>query len=181
MKSFRFRLERVLSWRRTQLALEEAALETLRADLRAIETAVADLARRDPAAMSAKSHSFISGPDIAVLARFREWAAREEKNLRSRLLECKRQIEQRSLSVREANRKVRLTELLKERKRESWDSAVNRELEQLAGESAVSVWRRDRLQSQQDDWLGSPGALPYSEPNAAAPEHAGRPRTSSIT
>ena len=43
----------------------------------------------------------------------------------------------------EAERKVRLVERLKERRYKSWTDEANRQLEELAGESAIAGWRRD--------------------------------------
>ena len=39
---------------------------------------------------------------------------------------------------------------MKERRRASWDAEFNLELEQLAGESALSVWRREKGQADRD-------------------------------
>ncbi|HXJ40876.1 MAG TPA: hypothetical protein VNH18_16465 [Bryobacteraceae bacterium] len=145
MKAFRFPLERVLAWRRTQLALEEAALERLRSDLHAIEMAIADVARRDEGAADAMRRTrSVSGPEVADLAKFCDWARLEGQRLKVRATDCKRQIERKTLSVTEARQKVRLVERLKAQRRDSWDVEFNRELEQLAGESAISGWRRDR-------------------------------------
>lgn len=149
MNAFRFRLAKVLSWRQTQLALQEADLERLRSDLRTIETAIAALGRRDEAATGRmRKMQSASGSDIAEIARFRAWVAREEKALRARSVECGRQIAIRSQAVTEARRQVELVERMKERRRESWDAEFNLELDQLAGESALSVWRREKGQSR---------------------------------
>jgi flagellar biosynthesis chaperone FliJ len=129
-----------------QLSLEEADLERLRANLIAIEGEIAELAKREETANEAMRRTqSITGSGVADVARFRTWVTRERKALKSKMAECRQQVEARSLAVSEARRKVRLVERLKERRQESWTDEFNFELEQLAGESALSRWRRDQL------------------------------------
>ena len=143
MRPFQFRLEKVLSWRETQLALEEADLERLRSDLRGIQTAIEALTLRDEAATERmRGMRSASGSEMAEIARYHDWVLQEEKTLRSRVAECGRQIEQRTEAVTEARRKVQLLERMKERRKEVWDAESDLELEQLAGESAIGAWRR---------------------------------------
>lgn len=145
MKAFRFALARVLAWRRTQLALEETELERLRSNLRGVEAAISDLGRRDEAETERiRKMQSAPGSDMADLARFRDWVSHEEKTLTLRRIECGRQIEKQSAAVTEARRKVELVERLKDRRRQSWEAEFDLEMEQLAGESALGVWRRGR-------------------------------------
>lgn len=145
MKAFQFRLAKVLSWRRTQLELAEAELERERTALRAVQTAMSELTRRDDAVTEAmRRMSSASGADVADIARFREWMSHETRVLQSRHAECERQIEAGLAAVTEARRKVELLERMKERRRGKWDAEFNLELEQLAGESALAAWRRDK-------------------------------------
>lgn len=145
MRPFRFRLDKVLSWREAQLSLEQSELERLRSDLHSLEAAIGALALRDQAAADrVRRMRSASGSDIAEIARHHEWVLREEKALRSRAAECGRQIEKRSEAVTEARRKVELLERMKDRRKASWNAEFDLELEQLAGESAISAWRRDK-------------------------------------
>jgi flagellar export protein FliJ len=145
MRPFRFRLEKVLSWREAQLAMEEADLERLRSDLHSIEAAIDALTLRDQAATERmRRMRSAQGSEIADIARYHDWVLREEKTLRSRVAECGVQIEKRTEAVTEARRKVELLERMKERRRHSWDAETDRELEQLAGESAIGAWRREK-------------------------------------
>lgn len=151
MKPFRFTLEKVLSWRQAQLALEEAGLERLRSDLRNIQAAILELARRDEAETERlRKMQTTTGSGVLDLARFREWVVREKKILTARSLECGRKIEKQSAVVTEARRKVELIERLKQRRRSAWDAEFNFELEQLAGEAALGMWRRDKGQTRED-------------------------------
>jgi flagellar export protein FliJ len=152
MNAFAFSLERVLAWRRTQLSIEEADLQKLRSELRVMETAVVELANwHDASIASIGKVQAVTGGDIAGLARAQGWTITEEKRLRTKLADCGRRLEQRLETVSEARRKVRLLERLKERRREGWKDEFNRELEQLAGESALIGWRRNQHNSSEAD------------------------------
>jgi hypothetical protein len=143
MKGFRFRLERVLSWRETQLTLAEAKEEQLKGALRATDTAVAELAERRTAAQGTVGRaSMVSGAELDVFERLRVWTNREEKRLANRKLELQRSIEEQNRSVAESRRGVKLVERLKERKHQIWKGEADREIDELAGESAIAQWRR---------------------------------------
>jgi hypothetical protein len=145
MSGFRFSLDRVLSWRQTQLTLAEADFERSRSSLQSIEAEIADLFRRDRAMTeSLRTAQSLSASGMADLRSFREWVIREEKTLRSRFEQCRTRTEMLSTIVTETRRKVRLMERLKERRLEIHDIAFNRELEQMAAESVISAWCRGR-------------------------------------
>ncbi len=144
MSTFRFPLQRVLAWRETQLAIEEADLERLRFELKTVENALEDLATRDAREIEiiqlARS---LQGGEIAGIANARKWVIHERKRLQSRIADCLRGIELKTAALMEARRKVRLMERLKERRLASWTQEENRTLEELAGDSAIASWRRE--------------------------------------
>jgi beta-glucosidase-like glycosyl hydrolase len=143
MKGFQFRLERVLSWRRTQLTLAEAKAEQLKGALCAIDTAMMELARRRTASQEHVSQaSVVSGVELEMLERSRVWTIREERRLAARKLEVQRAIEDQERCVSEARRRVKLVERLKERKHQIWQEEADRESDELASESAIAQWRR---------------------------------------
>lgn len=143
MKSFRFRLERVLSWRGTQLALAEAKAEQLKGGLLAAGQAKIQVVARQAAAQTtALSVPAISGADLVALESARIWTAREEKRLAAQMVEMQRSIEEQNRRVAEARRGVKLVERLKERKLEAWQVEADRELDELSAESAIAQWRR---------------------------------------
>jgi hypothetical protein len=148
MSSFRFPLQRVLSWRETQLSIEEADLDRLRFDLKTVETALEDLELRDAREMEiVECARSLKGGDLAGIASAREWMNLERKRLNARIADCLRGIEVRAAALMEARRKVRLVERLKEHRHATWTEEENHRLEELAGESAVARWRRDQKQS----------------------------------
>jgi hypothetical protein len=143
MRSFRFRLERVLSWRGTQLSLAEAKAEVLIGSLRTTDEAMADVvAGRASAQALLGRASTLTGGDLGVLEASRIWAVREEKKLAARRMELQQSIEVQNRCVAEARRGVKLVERLKERKHENWKTEADHEIDELAAESAIAQWRR---------------------------------------
>jgi hypothetical protein len=143
MNGFRFPLQQVLSWRETQLSIEEAHLERLRLEKNMIESAIADLAAWDARESEVlyRVHP-LTGGDVFGIASTREWIAQEEKRLRLRIADCLRAMEARTAAVTEARRRVRLIQKLKERRQASWNEEMNRQSEELAGDAAIAGWRR---------------------------------------
>jgi flagellar export protein FliJ len=144
MSRFQFPLERVLSWRESQLSIEEADLERLRLELTTVETALKELESRvaKEVELIQCARSFKAG-ELAGIASARKWLVGERKRLQSRVADCHQRIELKTAALMEARRKVRLMERLKERRRASWTLEENRSLEDLAGESAIASWRRE--------------------------------------
>ena len=144
MSSFRFRLDRVLSLREMQLAMEETDLARLRSELNTVESALQALESRE----SAETHALqasrsLKGAEVAAIADTRKWAVHERKRLQTSLADCNRRIELKKASLMEAQRKVRLLERLKEHRQAAWAHEQNRALEELAAESAIGSWRRN--------------------------------------
>ncbi|MEO8591999.1 MAG: hypothetical protein ABI759_01645 [Candidatus Solibacter sp.] len=143
MKSFQFRLERVLSWRGTQLSVEEAKVEQLAGGLRTTDHAMACVVEgRAAAQASVERAATVSGADLRVLEASRLWAVREEKRLAARKVTLKLAIETQNRRVAEARLGVKLVERLKERKYDVWKADASRESDELAAESAIAQWRR---------------------------------------
>jgi hypothetical protein len=148
MKAFRFSLDRVLAWWQTQFTLETAKLERLNADLRAAGHARDEVLRRRAEAQSAVGRSsVVRGSDLRVLETFRVWSIGEEFKLAAHVKKLECAIEEQHRTFAEARRRVRLIERLKERRREDWKAEFDQELEQLAGEFAISQWGRSDKRS----------------------------------
>jgi flagellar export protein FliJ len=144
MSGFRFRLDRVLSLRQTQLATEETELARLLWELNRLEAALQDLHSRESAEAEALQVSrLLRGTDLAGIAGARKWVVDERKRLENSLADCRRRTELKKASLIEAQRKVRLLQRLKERRLAAWTHEQNRAIEELAAESAVGSWRRD--------------------------------------
>lgn len=143
MSPFRFRLERALGWRRTELSREETRLEHLEAELHSVGMAVMTVRERRSGAQHAVADAaVVHGSDLASLEVFRMWALSEEARLARRGAELRKDIAQQKLAVTQARSRVRLLERLRERRHDEWKEEAGRELEALAGESAIAQWRR---------------------------------------
>ena len=58
------------------------------------------------------------------------------------MVELRQSIEVQNRCVAQARRGVELVERLKERKYENWKTEADREIDELAAESAIAQWRR---------------------------------------
>jgi hypothetical protein len=68
MKAFRVRLERVLSWRRTELDLEESRLKQMHAAVVALDRERTELeSARDDAGRSLLARAAVYGADLQLL------------------------------------------------------------------------------------------------------------------
>jgi len=143
VRAFRFRLERVLTWRENELSLAEAKAEQLSNSLIATERALSlALASRTDVQAKVTRDPTLTGAELRALEMARVWAVREEKRLTSRVLELQRSIVEHQRHLAEARRAVKLVERLKERQHGKWRAEADHEVEELAGESAIAQWRR---------------------------------------
>lgn len=130
MKSFRFRLEQVLSWRRTELDLEEGRLKQLHAAVEALDRERTELASAcDDAGRSLLSRAALYGADLQLLASYRDAVKRQSARLEQKRTERQAEIATQKEKLMEARRRFRLLEKLKERKRTEWQYEAERQAE----------------------------------------------------
>jgi len=141
MQSFRFRLERILAWRRKEFEAEQARLGTIAAERQRLEAAQrAILAAWDRSARDLLASGSVDGGDLAALGGFRARLERElEANARLRREAAERLSGQRARTL-EAQRRVRLLEKLRERRLGEWRVSWERELESLANDAFLARW-----------------------------------------
>lgn len=145
MRAFRFRLEKVLAWRRTQLELEDAKLKRQISALAELDRAESELeATAIRSELQVRDWSPISGNDLAALSSFRLHVQNREKEIATRRAEALQQLAAQQQAMLEARRRCRLLERLEERRRAEWQAAADREVEQLAAESYLSGLVRRR-------------------------------------
>ncbi len=143
MQPFRFSLDRVLSWRRTQLGLEEARFKQEIAAMAEIDRLRAEAdAAGVKAEMSVRGRHPVTGADLSALAEFRRAIQARKAEIAARRVEQVRRIAAQEAALMDARRRCRLLERLKERRQEEWRSATGRELEELASESFLAQWAR---------------------------------------
>ena len=148
MTAFRFPLQKALDWRRTQLELAEARVEQQLAALAAIDQARAALDTQGQSAETeVRRFSGLVGGDLSALGSFRLALKGQAVQLVSRREACQKELAARQAAVLEARRRYRLLERLKERRLAEWQSAADRELDELAADSYLAQWSRRRISS----------------------------------
>jgi flagellar biosynthesis chaperone FliJ len=143
MKRFHFPLERVLGYRQTQARMEEAKLERLHAELRAIRAAETALWReREAEEQSLVSAPSATGTELAALAQYRFAAARRLRQMEHARAQCNQRIAAQMLETARARRAARLLEKLRDRRAEEWTRQAERQLQREADEAFLMRWER---------------------------------------
>lgn len=141
MTSFRFRLERVLEWRRTELELADARFKQQAAALAELDRQHAELeATGIRTEIEVRQWRPVSGSDLAALGGFRLELRKREQALAARRAECQKELTRRQELMLEARRRLRLLERLKERRLAEWRAAWDRELDEQAAMSYLARW-----------------------------------------
>ena len=144
MRNFRFSLERVLSWRRTELQAEEARLAALFAERSRLDTARAEIrAARDGAGNRLLQAEAVDGIELESLEGYRRRMEKELIAMDRRRAQSAEAILKQRATVVDAHRRVRLLEKLKDRRLGEWRLDWQRENENLASESFLARWRRE--------------------------------------
>jgi flagellar export protein FliJ len=145
MTSFRFRLEKVLDWRRQQMELEEAGFKRQSTAIAEMDGACAALeASGIRAELEVRAWKPLAGNDLAALAGFRLHTRRQEQEIARLRAEAQKKLEAQKATLLEARRRCRLLERLRERRLAEWQTACDRELEELAAESYLAGLARRR-------------------------------------
>jgi hypothetical protein len=145
MKSFRFPLEKALELRRTQLDIEDARYKQQIAALAGLDRQRAEIeASGIRAEVEVREWNPIAAGDLAALGNFRLFVkARESDIARQRVEATKAMAEQQKVML-EARRRYRLLEQLKERRLAEWTTERDHEIEEIAAESYLARWSRNR-------------------------------------
>jgi flagellar export protein FliJ len=145
MQRFRFRLNRVLEWRRKEYRVEETRLAACVALVHATERKIQCLrSERASIENDLLGRDAIPAADFANLGRYRLRVDKEGIELseqrRQGLLSAARQ----RACVQQAEQRVKLLEKMRERKLEEHTAAASRELESLAAEAYLARWPKLR-------------------------------------
>lgn len=141
MRTFEFRLEKVLRWRQAQLELEQFALSRLAAECVRWKTTLTALdAARMEAERAVLSSGSIGGADLGALARYQQRLQKEKQIAWERLQQCEQNMEKQRERLIEARRGSRLLEKLRLARRIEWERAVEKEFEALADEAFLAQW-----------------------------------------
>ncbi|MCC7235287.1 MAG: hypothetical protein IT163_08285 [Bryobacterales bacterium] len=142
MKRYGFPLARVLAFRRLQRDMERAALERALAEVRRI----AELGEQVRRETEATAHDLVTRPpgepvdgtQLAGLDGYRRYLKRvaAEVDLHHRRAEVAAGNQR--LKLVEAERRMKVLEHLEARTRKEWDAALNKEIEEFAGEAFLA-------------------------------------------
>jgi len=146
MARFEFSLERVLRWRSVELAGEEAKLKQLVQEQLHLQSVLAEVsAERSKLISSLGSMPNLSGDDFRTLTACGLRLRRTAENLGQQLLRVGRDLGVQRKKYGEAKRRVRLLEELKARRLREWKYEEAVMLEELASESFLANWNRERI------------------------------------
>jgi len=145
MAGFRFRLESVLEWYRKQCELEKDRLAACLASLNgARESRLRLETERDAIERDVISQSAVAASDLVALGLYRLRARKRHLELSEEIRGLERAAAEQSAKYVAAQRREKLMEQLRERRRLEHVYAENRELESMAGESYLAQWTRVR-------------------------------------
>src|ERR1700677_3055660 len=146
MARFQFSLEKILRWRAVELTTEEAKLKALVQQQLHLQTLLADVsAQRSQLISSLGAMPDLRGDDLRTLTACGLRLRRTAENLAQQLLRCGRDLAKRRKSYSEAKRRVRLLEELRDRRLQEWKYQESVLLEELASESFLANWNRERI------------------------------------
>ena len=146
MAAFRFSLEKVLRWRSVELATEEAKLKALVQQQLHLQTQLAEVSEeRSKLISSLGVMPDLRGDDLRTLTACGLRLRRNAEDLAQQLLRCGRDLAGQRKKYSEAKRRVRLLEELKKRRFEEWKYQEAAVLEELASESFLANWNRERI------------------------------------
>lgn len=145
MAKFQFSLEKVLRWRSVELAAEEAKLKAFLQEQLGLQTKLAEVsAERSKLISSLGAMPGLRGDDLRTLTACGLRLRRTAEDLAQQLHRVGRDLARQRKTYSEAKRRVRLLEELRERRLAEWKYAEAALLEELASESYLANWARER-------------------------------------
>ena len=145
MARFHFPLDKVLRWRTVELSAEEIKLKRLvQEELRIQSLRAAMSAERSKLASAPGTMPNVNGSDLRAMTAYGLRLRREAENLAQHLVRCQSELVAQRKAYSEAKRRMRLLEELKKRKFQEWEYEQGRQLEELASESYIANWNRER-------------------------------------
>ncbi len=139
MKRFDFPLQRVMDIREKQVAIEEAKLARLNAEVEILDARRAALDSEDTrVSQSIVSATAISSADLAAMDSFRRYLKAQRAAVEQQREDAGRRTAQQREALLEARRRFELLGRLREKARHEWTREFDRELETIAAEVYLS-------------------------------------------
>ena len=144
MTAFRFRLQRVLDFRRMQFQVAESECQRAAAKVHAIQAQQTALAARKLETRRAFAGlPETSGGDLAALPGWYNWTIKANTYLGQIERLALQEMAKRRETLVQAQQKVRLLEKLMAKRQGEWQITFDRELEELAADSTNSRYSRE--------------------------------------
>jgi hypothetical protein len=144
MKKFAFPLDKVRTWRHTQVRLEEATLARLGMELQTLEHKVrslADSVGEEGATLTQQQSA--TALEIAALEHYRSYAIQQGRKLLQAKHGVEQQIAQQKQVLLGRRRAAELLDQLRDQRHDEWTAAANKEIDQQAEESHTSRLLRE--------------------------------------
>lgn len=149
MTAFKFRLERVLHLKNSQLRTEEFKLETLmhrRTQMQAeMEAAEQTLLRER---QSIESSAYLNSAQLLGFESFKRGAEKERQESLRKLAAHDQIVEKQRALIVEKRRGILLLEKLREKRLAEWQIEADKEMESLADDFSASQWLRADRESR---------------------------------
>jgi flagellar export protein FliJ len=143
MKAFRFRLQRVLELRESEVKTEEAQLERLYARQAQMEAERDELtASLERMSGAMRGERYLHPSELVALDRYKDHVKRELKAFEVKLAAHAADVEKQRVRVMAARSRVKLLEKLREKRHDEWEIEHDKELEELASDFAAAQWLR---------------------------------------
>ena len=143
MKKFDFSLGRVMEFRRMQARAEEIKLESMYAELRAIDTKeVAIIQQSVEAEKALRAQQSVSGFDLELFGAHREAMKEKRQRMDKARTDCRSRIDAQLRVVASKRRDVKLLEHLKTKRFEAWEKEMFREIDQQGEEANLAKFSR---------------------------------------
>jgi flagellar biosynthesis chaperone FliJ len=146
MAQFHFALDKILRWRATELAAEEAKLQRLIQERARIEAMLSRVAtERSGLAGSVAILPDLRGADFRAMAAYGLRLRQHVEKIQEARTRVENGLAAQQKKYALAKLRLRLLEQLKERRLQRWKYEEARQVETLAAESYLSGWNRDEI------------------------------------
>lgn len=144
MKRFAFTLEAALEWRKHRMEAEQARLQSLEAERLAVIEAMRQVDQSwEQAQQQLLAAKMVDAFELTAIEGFHKASDAQRLRLRREQDRLERAVREQQGRLVEASRQYRLLEKLRQRRREEWQRAVDKQLEDEAGELYLAQWRSD--------------------------------------
>lgn len=143
MKRFKYPLEGLMRLKKACLDQEMLKMEQIAAGIAQVEQHRLALDRESrQATRAAALASTAEGWQLLALDRFRRYASEQDQRLAAELTSLGKRLEDQRQAVVDANKNVRMLELLRERRLAGWREQVSREEEATVSDLVIAQWGR---------------------------------------